>query len=92
MDKREIVLEFFEKSSRALISLFEQKQELILDGYISDDCSGVACFSEMYSFTISDIYYDIKTQQPKGLIQEWSNYVTETRKKINYQSYSIGAR
>lgn len=83
---------YFERSLEALIEIFEKKQDLSFDGFVGDDPSGVACFGEYYSFNISDIYHDLKTQQPQGLIKEWFETNIQTKKKISYKAYAMGGR
>ncbi|GIM60529.1 hypothetical protein CAPN008_05790 [Capnocytophaga canis] len=94
----EKTLKNFEKASIALVEAFAEKQDLDFEHFIGDDPAGVACFSWFYFFNISDIYHDMKTNQPKGLIIEWHDESTErtsqdhSLKWINYNSWTMGKR
>ncbi|GIJ96581.1 hypothetical protein CAPN001_11500 [Capnocytophaga stomatis] len=96
--KNEQILKNFEKASIQLVEAFAEKQELDFEGFVGDDPAGVACFSWSYFFNISDIYHDLKTNQPKDLIIEWHDESAERTsqddnpKWINYQSWTMGKR
>ena len=86
----------FEEATDNLILKFIEKQELIFDGYVSNDCTDIALFDwSSYCFSISDIYNDLKNDRPKGLIIEWFEYIMENSEQentINYNSYCSGCR
>lgn len=93
----EKTLKNFKKASVALVEAFAEKQDLDFEHFIGDDPAGVACFSWFYSFNISDIYHDMKTNQPKGLITEWfyedlEQYYKGSKDYINYYSWTMGKR
>ena len=78
---------------------FAKKQNLDLDFWVADIIGDLASFSGEYCFNMSDIVYDIKTNQPKYKIIEWQNYIVENYLKdnskdykINYSSYCKGIR
>ena len=76
------------------IKLFEKKQDLELDFWVSNDIGGVACFGDIYFFTFDDIKLDIDSNQPKGLIISYLEDSMEFREmdQINYKSYCMGLR
>ena len=45
-----------------------------------------------FFFSLSDIYFDLKSNQPKGKIIEWYDYILENELKINYYHYCMGLR
>lgn len=82
-----------EYSINEIIETFEKKQGLTFDFFVSDDCIGIAHFGDILYFNVSDICYDIFTNQPKGLICHWLyDSVDNKDKDINYKSYCMGLR
>lgn len=82
-----------EKSVNDIVKAFEKKQELYFEFFVSDDVTGVACFSNEYYIHLSDVCHDIFTEQPKGLIVQWQDESIENENEtINYQSYCMGLR
>lgn len=82
-----------ENAVNAIIKAFEEKHDVNFQFFVADDCIGIASFGETYYFNISDILYDISTDQPKGLIFEWHEGSLENKNNpLNYQSYCKGAR
>lgn len=81
-----------DKAIRNLIKAFEVKQELEYEYSIWDNLTDTAFFGGDFSFNISDIYHDIKTEQPKGLIIQWFYDSIEHKQFINYRSYCMGLR
>lgn len=76
-----------------IIKAFEKKQGVSFQFFVSDYVTGVACFGDVLYLNISDIWYDLLTEQPKGLIINWLEDCLENENKtINYHSYSIGLR
>ncbi len=79
-----------------MIAEFEIKQDFHFSSFIGDDCLGLVCFDDYYTFSVSDILYDLKTKQEKGKIIEYFNdsldAYQEGKKHINYRSYCMGAR
>ena len=86
----------FERSTALLVEMFCKKQELDLD-YIAS-VTGVYTFDDnSFTLTLSDIYFDMVNEVPKGTIIEWQNYLTDLSMKgidvfINYESYIMGYR
>lgn len=80
------------KILKKYIELFEKKQELKFEFAVSDDLMGIINFGDVLYFNITDIVYDIDTNQPKGLIINWLYDNLDSDKKINFYSYSKGLR
>lgn len=84
-----------ETAIEALIQSFCEKQECDFEFAVGDDITGILCFGYTYYFSLSDVYYDIKTNQPKGQIFNWQDDNLEYQdenKFINYEAYSNGLR
>ena len=87
----------FERSTALLVEMFCKKQDVEVEHIVKDDVTGIYCIGDNF-FSLSDIYFDMKENKPKGLIFEWQDYVTDYRVRkvstgfINYQSYCMGAR
>ncbi len=76
-----------------MIAEFEIKQESNFEFFVGDNPTGIASFGDILCFNISDIYYDLKSNQPKGRIIEWLYESLEHENQtINYRSYCMGAR
>lgn len=83
----------FESIVSKIVKEFENKQDVYFEFFVSDDFSGVACFSNEYYFSLDNICHDIFTNQPKGLIIEWNDDCLENQNKnISYFAYSKGLR
>ena len=94
------ILTNLEKSIQSVINAFCHKHEIEFDYSVSDDLTGVLCFGDNF-FNLSDIYFDLKENKPKGKIIEWQNYLTDyniktngnhTNQFIRFNSYCMGAR
>ncbi len=86
-----------------VIAEFERKQEIEFDDFVCDDPTGVAHFGYYY-LDVSDIYHDLKTNQPKGRILAYFDFAMELHLENdklrancqeempipNYQSYCMG--
>lgn len=87
----------FERSTALLVEMFCKKQETEIEHIVGDDISGIYAIGNNF-FSLSDIYFDMKGNKPKGLIFEWQDYVSDwnldnnLKDFINYQSYCMGAR
>lgn len=82
-----------ETSVNAIVNFFAEKQGLYFDFFVGDDINGVACFSNEYYINISDVCFDVFSNQPKRLITQWQEeYLENKNKTINYQSYAKGLR
>ncbi len=100
MRKRNSVY-LFEYATMDLVEDFAKKHGLEFDGFVRDDPTGVAGFGD-YIFNIDEIYYDLKTGQPKGRIEDYydfyiemdyaNHFLAEEDKKVipNYESYCMG--
>jgi hypothetical protein len=85
--------ELYESACNGYVELFSKKQGIEFDGWVGDEVGGIASFIHQYFFDISEIVYDINTNQPKGLIIEWQQDMIENGNvEINYYSYSKGLR
>ncbi len=85
-----------------VIAEFEIKQEMEFDDFVGDDPIGVAHFGDYY-LDVSDIYHDLKTNQPKGRILAYFDFCMELHLENdklrancqeempipNYQSYCV---
>ncbi|TXD47360.1 hypothetical protein [Polaribacter sp. IC073] len=82
-----------EKSVYKIIKAFEKKHDVYFQYFVCDDVTGMASFGDVLYFNISDICFDIFSEQPKGLIIEWLEDSLENEEEnINYQSYARGLR
>ena len=85
-------IENFKQATQKLIEVFCEKQELDFDYQVTDNPAEIASFNLEIFLNISDIYHDLVTDQPKGLIIEWYWDRIEKNHNINYYAYTIGAR
>ncbi len=100
MRKRNSVY-LFEYATMDLVKDFAKKQGLTFDGFVGDNPTGAVEFGGDI-FSVDEIYYDLKTEQPKGKIFEYDDFCTKVwaynrgvKKKEqlaipNYQSYCMG--
>jgi hypothetical protein len=82
----------YESACNDYVKLFCHKQGLEFDGWAGDTVGSIAFCSDM-SFNLSDIVFDINTNQPKGLIIQWYNDSLESSEAntsgiMNYWTYS----
>ena len=88
--KRENIEERYNNIVSEYIKLFEEKHDLELDFWISDQIGTVAQFGDYY-FDFQDILFDINNDLEEDLIIEWYDYVLENVGKheynINLMSY-----
>lgn len=88
--------ERYEKIIDEYVKLFEKKHEVELEFWVSDDKTGVACFGDIYYFSVSDIIYDINNNLPERMIFEWLEdnveYYERKGQTINLSSYHKGLR
>jgi hypothetical protein len=87
------------KACMAYVKKFSDKQKIEFDNFLGleeYDCS-VAQFGDYY-FNLSDIIFDIETNQPAGLIMQWQDDSVDYHinnidsNNINYKSYTKGLR
>ena len=86
--------ERYEEACNDYVILFSAKHSLEFSGW-TDEIGGIAGFIEQYFFSMTDIVYDINTNQSKYLITQWQDemtYRTIPDKRCNFQSYSKGYR
>ncbi|GIM60059.1 hypothetical protein CAPN008_01090 [Capnocytophaga canis] len=93
----EKILHNFEKASIALVEAFAEKQGLDFDFFIGDNPAEVVSFSCEITFSLNEIWHDLSTDQPKGLIMEWfyenlEQYHKGNNDYINYYSWTLGKR
>jgi len=85
----------YEYSVKKYIQVFELKQDLSFEFWVSDDIGTIGNFSD-FMINFEDIRYDIDTSQPKGNIIKWYDFTFELyskeKKYINYKSYCMGLR
>lgn len=96
MEKSFIKIEKYETICNQIVIEFEKKQDLNFGYWIGDIIGEIAVFNDTYYFNFTDIVFDLKTNQPKGKIIEWIEYIIEysndTDYRINYETYCFGAR
>ena len=81
----------FEVAVDRLLIEFCEKHDLSYEFSVGEDSIDVFLISD-YFFSLSDIYFDIKSNQPQGKIIEWHDYILENEVNINYYSYCMGLR
>jgi hypothetical protein len=97
MSKQPKFITYFEQATSVLIESFCKKHECDIEYIISDDVTGIYCIGDAY-LSLSDIYYDMKTNQPKDFIFDWFWKSVEFKTNnpdgayINYKSYCMGLR
>jgi len=84
-------LRAFEVAVDRLLMEFCEKHDLSYEFSVGEDSIDVFSLSHFF-FSLSDIYFDLKSNQPKGKIIEWYDYILENEVKINYYSYCMGLR
>lgn len=93
--KTQNLIRTYEQSVNALVKAFCQKQYVKFDVDMwADRVGGVILIRDYYYLNFSDIYYDMETEQPKGMIFDWYNYLEHNKDKsfVNYESYIKGFR
>lgn len=77
----------FQAISQKYIQAFEKKQGMHFEFWVADRVGEIACFGDIF-ISLSDIRYDIDTDQPKGKILKWYDYRLEDNdSSINYYNY-----
>lgn len=78
----------YEDACNNYIKAFCEKHEIDFDFWVSDIPGTVAFFGD-YSFSFTDIVWDINSNQPKENIFEWFEfYLENVQGAINYYSYT----
>ena len=96
LKREKLALERFQSETAFLVKMFCMKQDAYVDYTIGDDICGIYEIGDNY-FSLDDIYFDLKTDQPKGLIFDWQNANIDAHFKgikdtINYRSWCMGLR
>lgn len=84
-------LRAFEVAVDRLLIEFCEKHDFTYEFSVGEDSIDVFSISN-YFFSLSDIYFDLKSNQPKGKIIEWYDYLLDNEVNINYYSYYMGLR
>lgn len=84
-------LKNFEVAVDRLLIEFCEKHDLSYKFSVGNDSVDVFLISN-YFFSLSDIYFDLKSNQPKGKIIEWYDYLLDNEVNINYYHYCMGLR
>jgi len=84
-----------DKALRRYIKAFSKKHDTYLEFAVSDDLMGVLLFGDHY-FNITDIIYDIDTNQDSDMIYTWYDATLdramEEKTTMNYESWCRGLR
>ena len=84
-------LRAFEVAVDRLLMEFCEKHDLSYEFSVGEDSIDIFSISN-YFFSLSDIYFDLKSNQPKGKIIEGYDYLLDNEVNINYYSYCMGLR
>ena len=90
-DKIQRLKKRYEKACTDYVAMFCQKQDMEFGWWIADRIGEWAVFGD-YSFTFSDIKFDVENQLPKGFILEWYDRMLENgsigKSTCNYETYA----
>jgi hypothetical protein len=81
MLKQKDALQNYRNACNDIVSVFARKQGLTFDFWVCDEIGGVACFWDIYFFSIQDMLYDIESRRKKGLILKWIEDAVEANNK-----------
>ena len=84
-------LRAFEVAVDRLLMEFCEKHDLSYEFSVGNDSVDMFLISD-YFFSLSDIYFDLKSNQLKGKIIQWYDYLLDNEVNINYYSYCMGLR
>jgi len=84
-------LRVFEVAVDRLLMEFCEKHDLSYEFSVGNDSVDMFLISD-YFFSLSDIYFDLKSNQPQGKIIEWYDYLLENEVEISYYAYCKGLR
>ena len=84
-------LRAFEVAVDRLLMEFCEKHDLTYEFSVGEDSIDVFSISNFF-FSLSDIYFDLKSNQPKGKIIQWYDYLLDNEVEISYYSYCKGFR
>lgn len=80
----------YQNACEAIVEAFCEKQEMSFEHWV--DIGNIVLCSDFF-LNLSDIIYDIETDQPKGRIIEWYDISLEAYgKKEGYINYSTWCR
>jgi hypothetical protein len=88
--KQKDALQNYRNACNDIVSVFARKQGLTFDFWVADEIGGVACFGDIYFFSLQDMLYDIEGRRKKGLILQWIEDAVEANEKepdIEFASY-----
>ena len=87
----------YEKVCLEYVNVFCKKQDFYFDGWVGNDVGGIALCSDFF-FNFHDIVWDINTNQKKGEIIKWYDYILDrhsqnkTEPSMTYYSWTKGFR
>ena len=84
-------LRAFDVAVDRLLMEFREKHDLSYEFSVGEDSIDVFSISN-YFFSLSDIYFDLKSNQPKGKIIQWYDYLLDNEVEISYYAYCKGLR
>jgi len=74
-----------------IVDEFCKKNDLTFEFWVADDITGTACFDYDQFYNLSDICFDLFTNQPNFRISEWLQKSLDNNNfEVNYQSYCMG--
>ena len=82
-------LRAFEVAVDRLLMEFCEKHDLRYEFSVGEDSIDIFSISN-YFFSLSDIYFDLKSNQPKGKIIQWYDYLLDNEIEISYYAYCKG--
>ena len=81
----------FEVAVDRLLMEFCEKLDVSYEFSVGNDSIDVFSISHFF-FSLSDIYFDLKSNQPKGKIIQWYDYLLDNEVEISYYAYCKGLR
>ena len=84
-------LRAFEVAVDRLLMEFCEKHDLRYEFSVGEDSIDIFSISN-YFFSLSDIYFDLNSNQPKGKIIQWYDYLLDNEIEISYYAYCKGLR
>lgn len=84
-------LRAFEVAVDRLLMEFCEKHDLSYEFSVGEDSIDIFSISHFF-FSLSDIYFDLKSNQPQGKIIEWYDYLLDNEVEISYYAYCMGLR
>lgn len=84
-------LRAFEVAVDRLLMEFCEKHDFTYEFSVGEDSIDIFSISHFF-FSLSDIYFDLKSNQPKGKIIQWYDYLLENEVEISYYAYCKGLR